>query len=433
MTFSIGNGQVTGAMRDDAITRFDAQLASTTPTAETTYTALGSDRCVKLPVGTNGSKALCASASDSNGVQPSLVNGQVTMFTFDVGGGSTTSAVSLLYNRGTQGNRGLIRLNNSPRVLEVYDDSNNLRAQSVSTWSTSALTRFYVMLDFLDGSNNTKIAIWNANGVLESYQTVGLGIGPFAGGSNNCYFGDWPAAGVNRGADIYGGMIIEQSSSADDNPLWARYPVLRVCGGGALPPTAVGHFDASGTDGWTGTMTPDTGTSKWKNLGATRDLAAPGSHPGNDGDTSYCGVAAGTSDYGHQQTFTYSAANPVPTGSKVRFVELGLAAKGTAGGKVICNGMLYDGTNTLILPFAQASTSYLGTKCSTVLNPAGNPWSVSDFDLSAGVSTLQFGGRGLTSGEASGASIGGRVTALPGPAIVYSLPGEYLQTLGSGY
>lgn len=426
MTWNIGNGSVTGGSRDDNITRFDAELGSTTPTSETTYTALGSDRCVKLPVGTNGSKALCATGGDINGNIADFGTNHLTMLTFDVGGGATTSPTAIIYDDTSQGglnigganNKGVVVLNNSPRVLEIYDGAGTKQAASVSTWSTSALTRFYVMIDCLDGTNNTKLAIWNKYRVLESYQVVNQPRGTFFT-NTRCFFGDWPDAGTNRGADLYGGVIVEQSNDTADNPLWQRYPMLSVCGGGALPPTAEGSFSE-----WTGTKT----TAAPNGYQDVDDLGAPGSHPGNDGDTSL--QSDGTP--GHRFTMTYSAANPLPTGAIVRFVELGTAFR-TLSGKAAYNGMLYDGTNTLILPYVQPSTSYVGSKCSTTLNPAGSAWSRSDFDLSGGKSTLQFGGRSLTDAERGGASIGGRMTDQPGPSIVYHDGTQFLQTFGSGY
>lgn len=421
-------GQITGVERDDAVARFDCNLASTTPTCETTYAALGSDRCMKLPVGTSGSKALCSFATSAGGVAPTFGTNTLKLFTFDVGGGATTSDATLIYNRSSAGNPGCIRLNSSPRTVSVYSSDGVQRAVSTSLWSTTALTRFYVLIDCID-STNTKIAIWNKYRVLESYQITGINRTTFFGSGTDCWFGEWLGAGVNRGADIYGGVILETSDVAADNPLWARYPVLNVTGGGGLPPTGDGsfsEFDGSETGGGT-----DAADTAYQNVD---EGDSPSSHPGHDSDTTFNGLWSGTgSGNSLRQTQTYSAANPVPAGAGIRFVELGTTIRGTGSGKAQGNGMLYDGTNTLILPYVQASTSYVGTKAQSGFNPAGSKWTAGDFDLSGGKSVLEFGLRTLTVAEASGATIGGRQTNQPGPVIVYATPGKYLQTLGGGY
>lgn len=402
-----------------------------TATVSTTYTALGSDRCVKLPLNTatvSGFGAWCGgSAMDSV-----FVVNQMYMLSFDVGGGATTATATILGDGA--GNVRFVRLNNSPRVLEVYDGGGTLRATSVSTWSTSALTRFWVLFDFLD-TNNTKIAIWGPNGTLESYQITGISRATFRGSpSGAMVFGDKQTSS-SKGADIYGGVIAEVSSIVGDNPLWQRYPVLQLAGGGACPPAGDGSFsEFNGTETGGGT---DAGNDTYANVssntnghGAHNDLNAPTS-AGSDGDTSYNGIWDGVTGTGNslRQTYTFSASNPVPSGYLVRFGELGQVTKITGGTKVGSNGMLYDGSNTLILAYTQPSTSYAGTKTTFTTNPAGTALVRGDF---AGGGTTEFGARSLTVAEAGGLTIGARITTQPGPVAVFYDGTQWLGTLPSG-
>lgn len=486
--------QISGIERDDDIACSTVE-STTACTVETTYNALGGDRCIKLPMNTAGAKARVFPQHQAASFGVDAIH----MFSLDVGGGATTSEAIIIGSQPSAGSStGFIKLGNSPRILNIYDGGGTLRLSSKSTWSTSALTRYWVMFDFTT-TTNTKLAIWNYKGDLEAYVATGISRLTFIAGGSIVGFGEWLGGGVGRGADLYGGVIYEYSLSAGDSPLYTPYPVLKVAGGGQLPPTAVGGFDdtvtaTSGTAtaattgppgtltdggaswtvdayigalvtaggktmtvasntatkltgtggwsgggnpgavaytvkwGWTGTMTGATGASKYQNLD---DLGAPGSHPGHDSATTNCGIAAGGDYYGNLQTFTYSAANPMTASHTIRFVELGATMKAAGLSKVQANGLLYDGTNKQIFTWFQPSTAYAGTKESTNVNPAGNAWTYTDFALSGGVSTLQFGGRGLTVSEAGGAQIGGNITDLPGPVIVFSDKGAYLKTINA--
>ena len=420
----VPQGVISGIERDDDIANHTAWVSSVSQ-ASVAYTALGplSDRCMNIPLNTSGAQAISAFASGILGT--TFNTATMAIFTLDVGGGATTSDAGIISDAGRSSAR-FIRLHNSPRTLGVYDAGGTLRAVSSSTWSTSALTRFYVLIDCTI-STNVLIAVWNKYGVLEAMTYTGISRATFSSGAGNALtLGEYMGVGVTRGASLYGGAILETSVTVADNPLYTPYPVLNVAGGGNLPPTALGSFDE-----WNGTMTPDTGANKWKNLGATRDLGSPGAHPGHDSDTSFCGVAGVGSDYGKRTTFTYSATNPITSSMTPRFVEMGATRRASGAAKVVMNGMLYDGTNILILPYVQGGTSYAGVKAVTATNPAGAAWAYTDFDLSGGVSVLQFGGRGLTSAESGGANIGGRVTDIPGPVIVYSNKGAFLKTLNA--
>lgn len=294
------------------------------------------------------------------------------------------------------------------RKIRVYDSAGvQVGHTSRNVISSSGMTHFAILYDYLLGlpqgssglANKAYICVW-VNGQVEWDGLVVVASGtrllPLVG--TNLVWGEDLDAAVNRGAIMY--MDDHDGDSMPNSVKDDRYaphitarPIMQVVGAAGIPPTGNGSHTA------------------WSNDFEAVDDCTEGGFT-HDSDTSFCGD--GTSA-GIKETFTYSAANPTDSADTIHAVSMRCVKRNTGGAKNTPLALLRDASaNEVAAAYDGTATSYQGEIALAMSRPGGGTWVYTDFDLTAGVSNLQFGM------QAAAASAAGRVTSQPGPEIAKS-------------
>lgn len=313
-----------------------------------------------------------------------------------------SSAIGLLCTYASPTTERFVRIG-TDRKVTVHDSAGNqVGHTSRDTISSSGMTHFAILYDFLLGkqagdvgaANRAYVCLW----VGGKIQWDGLIVVPAgtrllpATNTDDLVWGEDLDAGVTRGCDMYlddrDADSIGVGVSLDPRymPHITARPLAQVVGASTLPPTA----NATHT-GWT--------------LGAG-DYTGVDEYP-NDGSTTATSSLTNSS----KETYTYSAANPTDSADTIHAVALCVVKRETAGAKTSCLGLFRDGSgNEESNGWTASGTSHKGDR-KLMDRPAGGSWVYTDFDLVAGVSDLEFGM------ESPSANAGSEITSLPGPEI----------------
>ena len=390
-----------GEAFDVQMERVDYLRASAITVGTTAARIVSGSRHLTLPLATNA--ANCT-------VPCPITTGAATgvlLFQCQVGvSGTPSSEIGLLSAYANPTTERYVRIG-TDRKIRVYDSAGTqVGHTSRNVISDTGMTHFAICYDFLFGqpnlaatsgaSNRAYVTLW----VNNQWEWDGLIAAPsgtplITTTGTDIVWGEDLDAAVNRGVDAYiddydaDRMAASGSYESKFLPHIAAYPVMQVVGGNNNPPTANGTHVA-----WTGGAGDYTGLDD----GAT-----------NDGDTTF--VGDGTSA-GVKETYTYSAANPTDSADTIHDVSMRAVKRNTGAAKNTPFALLRDASaNESTGTWASASTSYLGEIVFGLSRPAGGAWGHTDFDLTAGVSNLEFGM------QAAASSAAARITSLPGPEI----------------
>ena len=389
-----------GEAFDVQMERVDYLRASAITVGTTAARIVSGSRHLTLPLATNAANCTvpCPITTSATGVI--LLQSQWGV------SGAPSSEIGVLCTYANPTTERFVTIG-TDRKIRVYDSAGNqIGHTSRNVISDTGMTHVAICYDFLIGQVNgaaglgaaTKayVTLW-VNGQWEWDGLIVLAAGnrflPASGA--DLVWGEDLDAAVNRGVDAYiddydgDRMANGASYEAKFLPHIAAYPVMQVVGGNNNPPTANGSHVA-----WTGGAGDYTGLDD----GAT-----------NDADTTF--VGDGTSA-GVKETYTYSAANPCDSADTIHAVAMRAVKRNTGAAKNTPFALLRDASaNESTGTWASASTSYLGEIVFGLARPAGGAWVYTDFDLTAGVSNLEFGM------QAAASSAAARITSLPGPEI----------------
>lgn len=302
---------------------------------------------------------------------------------------------------------------------KLYDGRQNLKASALSLVSTTTYTGVAFCWDWANYATvHLRIYVNTGAGwVQEVHADSGMSPDNFfdiASGSSPQFamWGETLPSGVHRGAKWRGiHLALSYSTTAFDAPHLTDWPIYMVAG--CVAPDADGIWDE-----WSGAASTHAIGSglRWSDVD---ELASPGSHPGNDGDTSLIGIGAA----GQRQSVKSSAANPLSgiTSPTIHAVRLGQVHRFSGSGKVGANPLLVLGgvtvpTTDFETEWPIAGTAYSGGESANMPRPGGGSFVVGDF----APNTMEWGGRAFTLIEASGLTVAGRYTQLPGPWAIYS-------------
>lgn len=359
-----------------------------------------SSNLIQFPTGTNNKKCLVLLRSGSSCIGNNAigaVSGKIAI------SGTPSSEINLLSD-GTQATTHAPFRVGTDGKLKFYDDAGNLLLSGSSTVSTNsaAPTEFIAFWDFLTLSSGFGWLSLVVGGVEEVACNIGKTYASFnASGTNYAYFGHYTPAGSNCGATMTGSMIIARLTlTAADAPHLTPYP--RLLGTAPNPPTSEGDSHA-----WTN------GTTASPNTYQDVDES-----PNDGGTTAIKDIQTTDPKTAHDHLFHYSAANPLGGTETIDFVQSKHVGTLNGSGKNYAQSLikLAGSAAAANLVVSPGLTSYVG--CAAIHNntPAGGSWAVTDFDLSAGVSNLQWGARSLV---AAGTDTGADITMFWSPQAVY--------------
>lgn len=354
-------------------------------------------RCVKIPLATSAAKAILP----ATGQATDAINlGDIFVLSGYMGAAGAFSSEAGLISNDTQGDDRFVRAG-TDMLLRVYDAAGTqIGAASNNVLPTAARKHFAFVFDnaysynAVDPTHPTTLIALYINKKWEHTFMVSSTIAAFFGsiGYQDICWGEWLAAATNRGNDLFLDDGFGRFSSTDkhDSPFVTNFPVLHMVGSASLPPTAAGSHTA-----WTGAF------------GDVDEFP-------NDGGV----TTVNTLIEGDKETFKYSAANPVTSSMTIAQVSLRLAAAVASGAKTGCSSMLRDASaNEVDAPLSIGlGTTFVGNTplLNHIARPAGGSWVYTDFDLTTGVSNLQFG---VTASAVANASP--LVSNITGPEIGY--------------
>ncbi len=360
---------------------------------------------------TNNTKAytLMAQSPSIDGTQIIAIGAHISL------SASPTAEIGLTTDAAQASTQRLFRIG-TDRKIRAYDYLGNAITGAVSTTAVSTVagspTEIVYFVDPI-----TRSTVWvrlYVNGSEEFAVDTGLSWANYQGGAGNIAwytFGDWTPAGSNFGATMDAQYVVMRiSTSASDSPHLVQYPRLKAVGGMDLPPTSEGDAAqwANGT-----TASPNT----------FQDVDETG---GNDGDTSYIrdartGTTPALARFKH--LFHFSAANPFAGTETIDWVQLRHDGALNSAGKHYANPMMkLAGTEAEAAYLVAVTTNYGPNGAVFDTTPAGGAWATTDFNLTGGVSDLQFGGWSKTSDVVD---TGPKWTLVLGPEGIYhtaSLP-----------
>lgn len=394
-----------GGETQDAEMEYESLTRASAVTVGSTGARIVSgSRHLTLPMATNAANCTIPILSSGS------VAGRVHLFSCFVGtNGTLTSEAGLIGKYANPTTERYVRIGTDNKI-RLYDSAGNqVGHTSHHAVSTTGMTHVAVCYDYLSprsqldggGAGAATIAYvtlwvdgkWQWDGLI----VVAAGTRLLSSAADDMVWGEDLDAAVNRGVDIYLDDWSYRASGAGtgrsaDLPHITQPGVTQVVGGASLPPTAVGTHTA-----WT--TASGGGFADYRNLD---------DYP-NDGATT--AVSNVTDGNNAKETYTYSAANPTDSADTIVAVSLGVVGRETAGGKSSYLGLLRNagGTETTT-GFTSTGTAFKGQR-KIQARPGGGSWVYTDFDLTAGVSNLQFGMQSAAS------SVGNEVTSLTGPLI----------------
>lgn len=369
-------------------------------TSTTSYAATG-NRSVLFPLNTAAAKAI---------IWPSLAAASGNIYVWSGSfskSGSLTSSAGIITSKVQSGTRFLVL--ETSHQFQVYDGNGNKLGPAFGSVPTATSGVELVLIadgvTLSHGASAKELYFWAfIDGLEVAAFPSGMSAGTFwSSFSDELVWGEWLAASTNRGADIYGDdLYLRRSTTAADSPWLAQYPRLKGLGGNDIPPTSDGDEEewalSSGSDSYA--LVDD-----------------------DDGDTNYIQSTNSDPSPDDEDLFHFSAANPLGGSETIVAVQQKVKGRILDTGKLFCEPyMKLGGSTQTNTAFQTPSTSFVGTYLRDCTRPGGGSWAPADFDLTGGVSDLQFG---LSATTAGGLTTGPRVTFLPGPEIVHytaSLP-----------
>jgi len=360
---------------------------------------------LQFPFSTDGAR--CLVALPGGGASIRLINSGAigVLYAHVAVSGTPTREIGLLTDGGETTTTARYLRIGTDRKVKFYDYNGTLIASSssqvstnsaspsqiVAIWDCLTLGTVWVAL-FFDGTQEVGV---------DSTETPGVFVG--GGGSGGIVFGEDLPAGVNCGVTMTARYITARTTSnAGDAPHTAALP--KLLGVGSYVPVQEGddHAWANGT-----TASPNT----------YQDVDETGT---NDGDTSrIADIQTTDPKTAHDHLFQHSTANPFTTETIVA-VQTKHIGRLNGTGKNYCQSLLkLAGTKAaaslLVIP-PTLTTNYGPGGTVVAVTPSGGSWAVSDFDLSGGVSKLQWGARSIVQ---SGVDTAPVITKYLSPEAIY--------------
>ena len=391
-TAYVGNG---GESQDDmaeCITSIQASSVTCDSTAAGIETGA---RCVKFPLATDASQALLRVGSGE----------ALTVYSGTLKLSASPSTATGLLSASTQGGARYVRINTDGTLALFNDSGTQLTPWTNAAISTSTTTRFQIMISKRGTSSTSHRQVtfwvggkWQFTCLMDATAVLNPPASP-------CWGEYLPSSGtMNRGADLYADNLVARGIAAPSgtgtdavDPCHTKYPKIVMQGGASLPPAADGSQVA-----W---VTSDGGATDY-----TRVDEFP-----NDGDTTYI-APNGVNDL--KENYQYTASNPFTSSHTIHHVYQRYVARLVTGGKNSFYPYYRDASGNEYLASETAYTTSYSGGAAPMLKPSSgvNDWVYTDFGLSGGESTLEFGMKTLPAGF----TISCRVTCVPGPEVYYS-------------